>query len=692
MLQPETLSALLEHRAASQPDRVGYRLFAADPGQGKSLTYAALDIRARAVARVLVEGGMAGERVILLLPNSLDFVVGFFGVLYARGAAVPVIPSRSSLALPSMAAIFDDVDARAVLTTEALHSRLLASRGLERHLVRQQVILVDDIGDGTSSDGALQADPDGLAVVQYTSGSTNLPKGVKISHGNLLHNAALMASASGLSGESIGINWLPLFHDMGLMGGVIQPLYSGIPITLLSPATFLAQPAAWLQAITQQRATVTGAPNFAYELCVEKVSEEQIAALDLSTWDVAYSGAENVRSETIDRFSARFAPAGFSRNAFFPCYGLAEATLIVSGGPKGRSPRILDVDRIDLEKSRRASAPRGTARRLVSSGRPMHGQTVLIVDPDTREVCPELHVGEIWVSGPSIGTGYWRRGSDTSDVFGAALANCDDGRYLRTGDLGFLHDQDLFIVDRIKDLIIIRGFNYYPHDIELTVQESHDAFRTSTGVAFAIDVEGDERLVVLQEVSRDRAVDASSNIGAIRSAIAAQHGLAVHAVVILRQGSLPKTTSGKVQRHLARAAFDEGTLKHIFEWRGVATSGSHYVAPVSPAEDLVASIWRTELNLEKVGTADNFFDLGGQSPSLVRVHAKLEAALGRTIPSTILFQYTTVAALARYLEDSVGQGPVFDHSRQRVQSRQKWLGAARSRTRLRRDPNGRDAS
>jgi acyl-CoA synthetase (AMP-forming)/AMP-acid ligase II len=379
-----------------------------------------------------------------------------------------------------------------------------------------------------------------------------------------------MAHASGLTAENVGINWLPLFHDMGLMGGVVQPLFAGFPITLLSPTAFLARPILWLQAITKYRATVSGAPDFGYSYCVEMIKDEHMQDLDLSTWDVACSGAEAVRADTLDRFSQRFSRCGFRRRTFFPCYGLAEATLIVSGGPRGIEPIILDVSRASLGQDRLAipSDNREQAIRLVSSGRPIGDQAVLIVDPHGHHKCDEDAVGEIWIRGRSVGAGYRNRMHETPETFGG---HCDqNGDFLRTGDLGFLHDGNLFVVGRIKDLIIIRGVNHFPEDIELSAAASHSALRSGAGAAFGVEINGKEELAIVYEIKRDQShQDASEILDKIRQAIADQHGLSAVAVALVAQGSLSKTTSGKIQRHSVRDAFLSSRLEVLAGWRAI---------------------------------------------------------------------------------------------------------------------------
>ena len=397
----------------------------------------------------------------------------------------------------------------------------------------------------------LGAERDTLAFLQYTSGSTAAPRGVMITHGNLLHNSALIHDCFGSDPEGRGVFWLPLFHDMGLIGGVIHTIYCGGSSTLLSPVHFLHRPIRWLQAISRTGATISGAPNFAYELCVERTTPEQRADLDLSCWRVAFNGAETVRPETLDRFAEAFAPAGFRREAFLPCYGLAEATLLVSGGPSGSPPVVLTVDAEALGRGEVAeSSQTGQSKYLASSGEVAGGHRVVIVDPSTRIPCAEDRIGEIWVSGPSVAEGYWGRTAETQETLRASLSRGGVGSFLRTGDLGFLKNGMLFITGRLKDLIILRGRNVYPQDVEWTAERCHPALSAGGAAAFAIDVNGEERLAIVQEIKRHSdGVETEEVFAAIRQAITDQFDIEVHAIRLIRPLSLPKTSSGKVQRH-----------------------------------------------------------------------------------------------------------------------------------------------
>jgi acyl-coenzyme A synthetase/AMP-(fatty) acid ligase/acyl carrier protein len=390
-----------------------------------------------------------------------------------------------------------------------------------------------------------------------------------LSHGNLLHNAAMTYRVMEHSPSSKFISWLPAYHDMGLIGGILQPLYGGFPCILMPPATFLQRPYRWLQAISQNKGTTSGAPNFAYELCIHKITPEQLQTLDLSSWDVAFNGAEPIRQDTLERFWTKFADCGFRPSAFYPCYGMAEATLMVSGSLKSAPPTIKTVRGDALERNRivAADADNEDVSTFVSCGQSLPEQQIVIAHPETLTRCQPDEVGEIWISGPSVGQGYWNRPEETEQTFQACLSHMDTTAekepFLRTGDLGFLHDGELFVTGRVKDLIIIRGRNLYPQDIELTSERSHSALRLGSSAAFSVEVEGEERLVVVQELEFRAKPDVEEVIAAIRQRVAEEHEVQVYGVVLIKPGSIPKTSSGKIQRRACRAKFLAGELDAI---------------------------------------------------------------------------------------------------------------------------------
>ncbi len=592
-LAPRTLVDVLRYRATQQPDIQIFSFLANGEVTGDHLSYARLDQRARAIGAELQRMGMAGQRVLLLYQPSLDYVAAFMGCLYAGAVAVPSYPPdpfRMERTFPRFHAIVTDSGPSAVLTTAAILE--LAGDMLDEHADFQGLtrLATDVLPEGTEDSWQQpEIDAGTLAFLQYTSGSTAQPKGVMLTHRNLMANLALIYESFAVGPDSSGVIWLPPYHDMGLIGGILQPLYGGLRVTLMSPLDFLQRPLRWLQAMTSTRATISGGPNFAYDLCVRKITAEQRAELDLSAWEVAFNGAEPVRRDTIERFAEAFAPCGFRKEAFYPCYGLAEATLIASGGEQGAAPVYATVDSTALAAGR-ATAVANTdtqATTLVGSGRTLGKQRITVVGPETREELAEGRVGEIWVMGDSVAAGYWGRLEESATTFRATLAGNNQGPFLRTGDLGFLQGGELFVTGRIKDLIIIDGRNHYPQDIELSVEASHPALRPGCSAAFPVTVDGQERLVVAVEVGkqyrpagtdgadpgRGEMLSGQEVRGAIRRAVSAQHDLRAHAVVLLAAGSIPKTSSGKTQRHASREGYLAGALE---QWDpGDAAALSH---------------------------------------------------------------------------------------------------------------------
>ena len=519
--EPSTLVELLRRRARQRPRQTSYTFLSEGEAEEVSLTYEELDRRARSIGARLQSLGAAGQRAILLYPPGLEYIAAFFGCLYAGVVAIPAYPPRRQKSLPRLRAILANSGAKLALTTNTTLSatnRLLAASADLKELHW----LVTDAVEQDESEGWREPPlcSDTLAFIQYTSGSTATPKGVMLSHGSLLYNQKILREAFENTEQSVIAGWLPLYHDMGLIGNVFQPLYLGSPCVLMSPLRFLQQPVRWLQAITRYKATTSGGPDFAYDLCVRKITSEQRAGLDLSSWRAAFNGAEPVRAQTLERFAATFAPCGFRREAFYPCYGLAEATLIVSGGRVAAPPVIHTVEGAALERNLAIAAEPGhrDARALVGCGQTFPEQRIIIVESESRTECAPGQVGEVWVSGPSVAGGYWNQPEETEATFHAYLSDVGDGPFLRTGDLGFLHHGELFITGRLKDLIIIRGRNHYPQDIELTVEQSAPSVRPNCGAAFSVETNGEERLVIVQEVTPHRQAGVGEMTRAIRQA------------------------------------------------------------------------------------------------------------------------------------------------------------------------------
>lgn len=567
-----TLAELVQLRADATPDALAYLFLLDGEEEGPRLTFGQLDRAARAIAATLRDFAEPGDRALLLYEAGLEFIPAFFGCQYAGIIPVPVCPPRLDRLTQSWQALANvtaDCRPRAVLTTAELADSVAkgfhAFPGGEqlRWLASEQI----DLSRAVSwRDPDVR--PDSLALLQYTSGSTAAPKGVMVSHRNLLHNERMIEAAFEHLGRRSGVCWLPLYHDMGLIGGMLQGAFHGDALIVLMPALGLLQrPVRWLQAMSRYGADTSGGPNFAYDMCSQRVTAEDKGSLDLSRWSVAAIGSEPVSHKTMERFSAAFADCGFRPEAFYPTYGLAEATLLVTGGEKQAAPVVRTVSSTALERGQvePVSADAPNARALVGCGRPWLGQELAIVQPETRQRCPAETVGEIWVRGESVAQGYWDQPAETERTFRAFLAD-GEGPFLRTGDLGFFEGGQLFVTGRLKEVLVIRGRNHYPQDIEATVQSLHPSLRPEGGAAFETGADGHPRLIIVQEVERRaREVDLARLTGDLRQAVAVRHDLQVHDVVFLEPGSLPRTSSGKIQRHACRAGYERGTLRR---WRG----------------------------------------------------------------------------------------------------------------------------
>ena len=583
-IKAATLVDLLHHRARLRPHQTIYNFLVDGETEEIGLTYQQLEQKARAIAAYLQLFSSPQDRVLLLFPAGLDYIAAFFGCLYAGVIAIPAYPPRPNRSLNRIYNILQNAETNIALTNSD------TLQGLERQLEgtpelqNLQWITTDTIENHVAEKWQ-QPDlsEDDIAFLQYTSGSTAEPKGVKIAYKNLLHNLEAIHRCFRHSTQSRGVIWLPPYHDMGLIGGVLQPLYGDFPVTLMSPLMFLQNPLRWLKAISRSGATTSGGPNFAYDLCVRKLKPEQLGGLDLSSWQVAFNGAEPIDHRTLTQFAKTFAPYGFDRSAFYPCYGMAEATLIVSGGSPNAAVVTRTVRSKALEHHKIELAREGEVhpRTLVSCGQGLIDQKLAIANPETLVSCQPGEVGEIWVSGSSVARGYWKQPEITKATFNAYLKDTNEGPFLRTGDLGFIDRGELYFTGRLKDTIVIKGRNHYPQDIEKTVEETTSWIRPSCVASFSIELQGEEKLVVLAEVERrywssNRSSTKSNGKSAakeiisvadltrlIRREVAKNHDLQLYATLLLKPGSLPKTSSGKIQRHACRTEYLANTLEGL---------------------------------------------------------------------------------------------------------------------------------
>ena len=569
------LLSIVRHWATTTPDAVAYSFTDGETIQAE-LTYAQLWDEVRGLAGAMQHRVEPGQRILLLYPPGLDFVVGLFACHALGAIAVPAYPPRRNRKASRIRSIVTDADTRIAFSIESVADQFF---GGTRHEDLEGVTVI-----GTDSRALRNADawvepnnltPDSLAILQYTSGSTGSPKGVMLTHRNVLANCEMIIDGFEPKRDYKVMAWLPAYHDMGLVGGILQPMYFGRSATLMSPMTFLQRPSRWLQTISRLGIQISGGPNFAYQLCIDKIDDSELAGVDLSCWKIAFNGAEPIRPATMEVFTQRFAKFGFRRDSFVPCYGMAETTLMVTGGPREGSPvvKTFDGSKIDKKVAEEVTSDHPNARELVGCGRVLPGETVKIVDPQTMLALEGGGIGEIWVQSPSVGQGYWQAAVPTANTFGGMTAD-GSGPFLRTGDLGFLYQGQLYISGRLKDMIIVRGVNRYPQDIEQTVESSSIAVQAGSVAAFAMNFQDREQLVIVAETIRQRDLDWDDHLQKIRRAVTSEHELPPDAVFLVRNSSVPKTSSGKIQRHACLDAVLQGDLKVVAKWVRWEESGT----------------------------------------------------------------------------------------------------------------------
>ncbi|MEM9291575.1 MAG: amino acid adenylation domain-containing protein [Acidobacteriota bacterium] len=703
-----TLFDLLRSRAELHPDRCAYRFLLNGETVEESLTFGSLARQAQGLAARLQNQAAPGERVLLSLGSGARFVVGFLACLGAGLVAVPTYPPRGRRGRERFRSILASAGPRLILADGE------EAEGLRALVGESGVSVLSGVRDGDreAEEWAAKWRPpegvgaDSLAFLQYTSGSTSTPKGVCVTHGNLLHNEELIRRAFRMSpGETSSreapsgevpsgkvpstsrvLGWLPLYHDMGLIGNALQPLYVGCEAVLMSPVDFVRRPARWLRAVSEFAADTSGGPNFAYDLCTEKIADEEMEGVDLSHWRVAFNGSEPIRASTLEAFSRRFGRWGFTRRAFVPCYGLAEATLLVSATPDDWQPTTLKVSAASLQRGSVSPPTDDSERTLVSSGAVPAGVEVAIVDPETRRRRQRAAVGEIWLRSASNAVGYWELPELSVEVFGARLAPNGDGGYLRTGDLGFLEEGQLYVTGRLKELIILRGRNLYPQDIEASAQKSTQwsapsstqpgsevevegataALRRGAAAAFSVENDGGECLVLVAEVERHGAVDAEALGRAIRRVVAEEHEVPLDELVLIRAHSLPKTTSGKIRRRETRRRFLAGELWVVgrslrrSEGRAVPEPMEGLGEEASAEERLRREVARVlEISPQQVDASVPLTALGLDSLTAMELAAAVEGEARQLPLSRLLdgWNLKDVAAwLAEAIEEQSGEG------------------------------------
>ncbi|MHB1947657.1 MAG: aminotransferase class I/II-fold pyridoxal phosphate-dependent enzyme [Gammaproteobacteria bacterium] len=646
-MEYENLLEVLASAATDVPDKLAYKFL--NEENNPILTYRNLDTKAKALAATLQRYSCYRERVMLLLPPGLDYIVAFFGCLYAGMTPVPAYPPRRNHHGERLSAIVHDAQAKFILTQKVF---------VEQCRFVPHVISMESIDEADAIDyKPIHLNLDDLAFLQYTSGSTTTPKGVMISHKNILTNLEIIKSHFGA--VDAVCSWLPPYHDMGLIGGILYPLYLRKRVVLMAPAYFLQNPLRWLDIIANEKISTTVAPNFAYDLCVKKVTPEEIQKLDLSCWQHALNGAEPIRYETMKRFYKTFATAGFLSRVFRPVYGLAEATLIVSASAKRTWEEPLFVSKTMLREGKSTSFEshsKTTTVSLISCGQNPKNHVIKIVNPHTLEVLPDNEVGEIWVSGPSIAAGYWNNPTLTETTLKAKLPGQPDTTYLRTGDLGFLHEKELFVTGRAKDLIIINGVNHYPQDIEQSIAEVHPAFQPHGTAAFTIEHNNEEQLVIMQEIGRTylNKFNPDEAYEAIRSIVLSQHGLQIHQIILVKPLSLPKTSSGKIQRWICRQMVSSNEVSSIARWTRLEENKQ-----ITTEDGLDCSIYIWIKNwvakrspfANPINLGDSLAACGFDSLIVTEFSADLQAYLGHSIDPAVILEQKTIADLIQVLKN-----------------------------------------
>ena len=651
----------------TRPEQLLYRELTTGEANGPAVTWTFAETSAScaAVAQCLRENGLAGKRVLVMHAPGLQYLAAFLGCILSGTVAVPTYaPQRARGALNSARLVELARRARveAVLCSGRIEAEFREQLSAHRELACVPWLITDDLPPATT-DTSWMREPlaDDLAYLQFTSGSTSEPKGVMIGHRQIAHNSRAIQRKFRSSSDSVGVIWLPPYHDMGLVGGILQPLYVGFPVTLLSPSDFLRRPNRWLEAISKFRATISGGPDFAYQLCAKRGLRSE-TGLDLSSWNVAFCGAEPVRAETLEAFSAQFAGHGFDRRAFYPCYGLAESTLLVSGIEQGTGANSLDVDRAALGRGQVVCVARSpVSTRLIECGSAAAEHEIVIVDPLDLRLCGDREVGEILVSGPSVAQGYFEQERETNDSFGIQLERSGANKqFLRTGDLGFLSSGNLYVTGRIKDLILIRGRNHYPEDIEQSAVRCHSGLRAGGALAFPVSLPEGQGLGVAVEIASAKCESQDELFRALRAAVATEHDVALDEIALVSPGHLPRTSSGKLARNACRQGLEDGSLASHARWSRarVAREAPPVVArdsrgrePAPPVASLRAWLIRelaliTKSPESEIDASRPLIELGLDSKLSVELAEALQLKVGRPVPASLVWECPTIDAIA----------------------------------------------
>lgn len=676
MSEFNNLADVAAARAQELGDSPLYTFLETGDDLASEMSFAALDQRARSVAASLQAVSQRFDRYVLVLPPGLEYITAFWSCLYAGVCAVPLYPPMNPKHIGRMLSVMQDCDAKGVITLSSIAGMIkmwLAGQGTDPE--RFQWLTIDSLPLNQAAAWQRPAfDGSDVAFLQYTSGSTGEPKGVMVTHEGLVHNSGLIASAyqrvldtSGCDYPNRSVNWLPPYHDLGLIDGLLQPVYSGKQVVLMSPLAFLERPLRWLKAISKCRATTSGGPCFGYELCVRKIADEEAQGLDLSSWVCSYNAAEPIRKDVVARFNEKFGPHGYDRRSLQPVYGLAEATLIVAADCEWGHNYWISVDREALKQHVIVDSEGVAGSDFISHGKPLGDTVIRIVNPDTGTQCCAGEVGEAWLAGRSMAIGYWGKDEVNTQIFKAYIKDAQgeavEGPFFRSGDLGFLtEDGTFFITGRLKDVIILRGKNHYPQDIEVSVFSAHAGLRKGGAAAFAIDAGDGEKLVIVQEARSGLAdEEQTAALLAAREAVVANHGVIPHDILLVEQNNIPKTSSGKIRRFKAREKYLDGSLKRI--------KALLDVMPASPASvDADLKLQRriehkmlswiaehTDLDIQQIDKHADFGEFGIDSILIVELLCEVEDVLKIRIPDDAAFNHKTIATMAAFLANHAAQ-------------------------------------
>lgn len=662
-LMHDNLVNVLLEQVKQHPNKTAFTLLNDKAESVSTLTYTQLYANATKVAKVLLDKELTGERILLLYPSSLEFMSAFLGCLCAGAIAVPVYPPRANRSIQRIQTIANSCNAKLALTTPNILEKVNSKFKIPSELNKLEWI---------ATENEVNANPvniqfpvitsDTLAYLQFTSGSTGTPKGVMITHGNLLATLEDMHRGWGHDKQSVMVTWLPIFHDMGLIYGLLQPIYNSFPCYLIPSITFVKKPMCWLKAISKYNGTHSASPNFGYDLCINKINDSDIEQLNLSSWRVAVNAAEPVRQTTTDAFVKKFAKIGFKKEVFCPGYGLAEATLKASAKSVDTTLKYLDLDANALNNGFivEANSQSKEIRQVANCGQSDIQSEIIIVHPNDKRECNADEVGEIWMSGKSIGQGYWQNEKATKETFQAYLNN-GEGPFMRTGDLGFIHNGDVYVTGRLKDLIIIRGKNHYPHDIEWTMENAHSSLLAGAGVAFSIEKDNKEQLVVIQEVKRTeiRKINGEEVIKAIKKAIIKEHDIEIYGVVLVKPRRVLKTSSGKLQRRACKKLFLEETLDILYsETFEQETVYTEFISPQQEAfnasnieREIIRQVAKIlKISPQEIHRKDAIDDIGLDSMSKLDLIVRLENQYYIQISTPEVIEITTIAELAALIE------------------------------------------